>query len=72
MAIFGHFPQNSLKVGISPGRPPRRGLFYINPSRRGPVPGPGSGRPIPASHVAETLQAAAALERGSNGKEGKL
>jgi len=30
--------------GCAPSRTPRRGLFYINPSRRGPVPGPGARR----------------------------
>jgi len=32
------------KGAPAPGQPARRGLFYINPSRRGPVPRPGTGR----------------------------
>jgi len=47
-------------------RPPRRGLFYINPSRRGPVPGrrvPGTPRRV------ESLLAAAGLEHEGSGLE---
>jgi len=35
----GRNPQNGQKVRFCGSQPPRRGGFYINPSRRGPVPG---------------------------------
>jgi len=40
-------PPGPLQGAGDPSRTPRRGLFYINPSRRGPVPVPGSGIPAP-------------------------
>jgi len=41
-AHFGHFSGfPGVLAPRGPGRPLPRGLFYINPSRRGPVPGSG-------------------------------
>jgi len=54
---MGFFLKKGLKSRI-PG--PRGGCFYINPSRRGPVP----GQDLPeTSRRVKSLQAAAALER---------
>jgi len=53
------------------GRPGRlrRGLFYINPSRRGPAVPPGSPGGPETPRSVESLQAAAALERELVGLE---
>jgi len=36
-------PSGPLQGAGTPSRAPAQGLFYINPSRRGPVPVPGPG-----------------------------
>jgi len=40
-------PSGASQGSPAPGRPGRRGLFYINPSRRGPVPGRGPPPGVP-------------------------
>jgi len=65
MAKIGQNPQNGLKVRFCGSREFPRGWFYINPSRRGPVPVPGPGTSSSRRHVAESLQAAPGLEGAS-------
>jgi len=62
MAKIGQNLQNGLKVQIWRSWEFPRGWFYINPSRRGPVPVPGPRGLVPGRHVAESLLAAPGLE----------
>jgi len=75
------FAQNGKKAGIYPFLAkrgiswPRRGLFYINPSRRGPVPVPGTWLPrasgAPARRVSHSGVEVAEREPMGSRRDGR-